>query len=188
MITPARVLMVDRMPDWNTGAMSMGSSQFVSDDAAIIAGLLTSWNVPTELVGTALGDDEAGRWVIRRLREMGVCGNFEVREGIETPFEVNVSDTTLGGRTYFWERRPEILATLDDADLSSLKSAKLLYVDWYDSPHIVRAMKAAKCRGRTCHAEPGARPHQTADALSTLIPYATSLPGRDGRRPDWYRR
>ena len=172
MITPARVLVVDRMPDWNTGAMSMGSSEFVSDDAAIVAGLLTTWNVPAELVGTALGDDEAGRWAIRRLREMGVGGNFKLLKGIETPFEVNVSDTKLGGRTYFWERRPEILATLDDADLSSLEAAKLLYVDWYDSPHIVRAMKAASAARVPVmlNLEHG---HANAEALSTLVPYAS---------------
>lgn len=163
--------MVDRMPDWNTGAVSSASSEFVSDDAAIVAGLLTSWNVSTELVGTALGDDEAGNWTLRRLNEMGVGGSFELREGIETPFEVNISDS-LGGRTYFWDRRPDVLATLDDADLSSLGGAKLLYVDWYDSPHIVRAMKAAKAAGVPVmlNLEHG---HQDAEALSTLVPYAT---------------
>ena len=172
MITPARVLLVDRMPDWNTGAVLAGSSEFVSDDAAIVSGLLTSWNTPAALVGTALGDDEAGRWTIRRLQEMGVGGDFELREGLETPFEVNVSDT-LGGRTYFWDRRPEVLATLDDADLSSLKGACLLYVDWYDSPHIVRAMKAAKAAGVPVmlNLEHG---HTDPEVLSTLLPYAST--------------
>ena len=171
MITPARVVLVDRMPNWNTGAISSGSSEFVSDDAAIVAGLLTTWNLPTELIGTALGNDEAGRWTIRRLREMGVGGNFELRDGIETPFEVNVSDT-LGGRTYFWDRRPEVLATLDDADLSPLVGAKLLYVDWYDSPHIVRAMKAAKSAGVRVmlNLEHG---HTDDEAISALLPYTS---------------
>ena len=163
--------MVDRMPDWNTGAVLAASSEFVSDDAAIVAGLLTSWDVSTELAGTALGDDEAGSWTVRRLKEMGVGGSFGLREGIETPFEVNISDS-LGGRTYFWDRRPEVLATLDDADLSSLAGAKLLYVDWYDSPHIVRAMKSAKSAGVRVmlNLEHG---HTDDEVLSTLIPYAS---------------
>ena len=171
MITPARILVVDRMPDWNTGAVSTDSVEFVSDDAAIVAGLLTSWNVSTELVGTALGNDEAGSWTVRRLKEMGVGGSFALRDGIETPFEVNISDS-LGGRTYFWDRRPEVLATLDDADLSSLELARLLYVDWYDSPHIVRAMKAAKSAGVPVmlNLEHG---HTDSEALSTLLPYAS---------------
>ena len=171
MITPARVLIVDRMPDWNTGAVSVASTEFVSDDATIVAGLLTSWNVSTELIGTALGDDEAGSWAVRRLKEMGVGGSFELREGIETPFEVNISDS-IGGRTFFWDRRPELLATLDDADLSPLDGSRLLYVDWYDSPHIVRAMKAAKSAGVPVmlNLEHG---HTDNEAVSTLLPYAS---------------
>ena len=171
MITPARVLVVDHLPDWNTGSILTGSAEFISDDAAIVAGLLSEWNVSAELVGTALGDDEAGRRTVRRLREMGVGGSFELRDGIETPFEVNISDS-IGGRTYYWDRRPEVLATLDDADLSSLEGAKYLYVDWYDSPYIVRAMAAAREVGVPVmlnleHA------HAEAESLSTLVPYAT---------------
>jgi sugar/nucleoside kinase (ribokinase family) len=61
---------------------------------------------------------------------------------IKTPMEVNVSDKT-GARTYFWHRPPEMLSTLDTADLSLLNGAKLMYADWYDGEHIVRAMDEA---------------------------------------------
>ena len=171
MITPARLLVVDSLPVWNTGAVSTGSAEFISDDAAIVAGLLPAWGVSTQLLGTALGDDEAGRLTVRRLREMGVGGKFELRDDMETPFEVNVSDS-LGGRTYIWDRRPEVLATLDDADLSAIEGAKLLYVDWYDAPHVIRAMKAAVAAGVPVmlNLEHG---HAEAEALSTLVPYAT---------------
>ncbi len=171
MITPARVLVVDRLPDWNTGTILRDGAEFISDDAAIVAGLLAAWGESTELVGTALGDDEAGRRTVRRLREMGIGGNFELRKDIETPFEINVSDS-LGGRTYIWDRRPEVLATLDDADLSAIEGAKLLYVDWYDAPHIVHAMRAAKeaCVPVMLNLEHG---HSQAEALSKLVPHAT---------------
>ncbi len=53
-----------------------------------------------------------------------------------------MSDET-GARTYFWERAPRVLDTLDDADLSLLDGARMLYVDWYDGDHIVRAMDEA---------------------------------------------
>jgi ribokinase len=36
-----------------------------------------------------------------------------------------------------------VLATLDTADLSLLEGARLLYVDWYDGDHILRAMDEA---------------------------------------------
>ena len=172
MITPARALVVDSLPSWNTGAVWTDGAEFVSDDAAIVAGLLSRWGTRTELAGNALGDDDAGRGAVRMLREMGVGGRFELRAGLRTPFEINVSDRSRGGRTYLWNRRPDVLATLDDADLSALGAAKLLYVDWYDAPYIERAMKAAKSLGVPVmlnleHA------HSSPETLDTLLPYAT---------------
>ena len=107
----------------NTGAVWTEGAEFVSDDAAIVAGLLAGIGVEVELIGSALGDDDAGRKTVDMLNKMGVRGNFDLRQGIETPFEINVSDSD-GGRTYFWNRRPELLATLDDADLSPLHGAE----------------------------------------------------------------
>ncbi len=171
MITPARVLVVDELPDWNTGATWNEGAEFVSDDAAIVAGLLPSLGVETELIGSALGDDDAGRKTVDMLRRLGVGGRFDLRSDVETPFEVNVSDST-GGRTYFWNRRPEVVATLDDADLSSLQGASLLYVDWYDSPHIERAMRYARQLDIPVYLniEHG---HRDTDVTESLLPYAT---------------
>ena len=171
MITPARVLVVDQMPDWNMGAVWTEGSEFVSDDAAIVAGLLAGFGVDAELIGSALGDDDAGRRTIEMLRKMGVRGRFDLIKDVETPFEVNISDSS-GGRTYFWNRRPELLATLDDADLSSLKGASMLYVDWYDAPHIQRAMRYARQFGVPVflNIEHG---HRDEEVLRSLLPYAT---------------
>ncbi len=171
MITPARALVVDELPAWNSGALWTEGAEFVSDDAAIVAGLLAGWGVDAELAGSALGDDDAGRRAVDMLGEMGVGGRFELRGDIETPFEVNISDSR-GGRTYFWNRRPELLRTLDDADLSALDGASMLYVDWYDAPHIERAMRRAKQLGVPVflNIEHG---HQDQDTLKSLAPYAT---------------
>ena len=123
------------------------------------------------MIGSALGADTAGRKTVEMIHKMGVSGNFELRQHIETPFEVNISDSK-GGRTYFWDRRPELLATLDDADLSPLKGASLLYVDWYDSPHIERAMRYARQLEVPVflNIEHG---HQDSEVLKSLAPYAT---------------
>ena len=171
MITPARVLVVDELPNWNTGAIWTEGAEFVSDDAAIVAGLLAGFGVAAELSGNALGDDDAGRKTVDMLKQMGVRGSFRLRQDIETPFEVNISDR-LGGRTYFWNRRPELLATLDDADLSCLRGASMLYVDWYDAPYIERAMRCARQLGVPVflnieHA------HQDPEVLNSLVPYST---------------
>ena len=135
-----------------------------------MAGLLSEFGVEAELIGNALGDDDAERKTVDSLRKMGVRGRSELRKDVETPFEANISDSN-GGRRYFWNRRPELLATLDDADLSCLHGAKMLYVDWYDAPHVERAM---------CYSLQLDVPvfpniehaHQDPKVLRSLVPYA----------------
>ncbi|MCH7654015.1 MAG: carbohydrate kinase family protein, partial [Chloroflexi bacterium] len=103
---------------------------------------LKQWGVQTGLIGTALGDDSAGRDVAAKLSELGVSGTFVLSDQVETPYEINISDAT-GSRTYFWKRDPAILSTLDDADLSMIAGAKFVYADWYDGPHVMRALTEA---------------------------------------------
>jgi len=142
MITPAAILVVDKLPAHNTGALIKSVSEFIFDDAAIVACLLRQWHVPSGLIGTAVGNDARGRSIVRQLRALGVLGKVRVSKNITTPFEVDISDQT-GARTYFWQREPHVLDTLDTAALSLLQGARLLYVDWYDGDHILRAMDEA---------------------------------------------
>ena len=139
MLTPVAILVVDELPQHNTGALISAISEFVFDDAAIVACLLRQWGVPAGIIGTAVGDDPRGRALAQKLKDWEVQGDVRLSPNITTPLEVDVSDRT-GARTYFWKRDPEVLATLDTADLSLMKNARLLYVDWYDGDHIVRAM------------------------------------------------
>lgn len=142
MLTPVYIMALDRLPKHNTGAIVHQVSEFVYDDAAIIACVLRQWGVQTGMIGTALGDDLLGHDVAHKLKEWGVQGMVRFTQKYKTPLEVNVSDKK-GARTYFWQRSPEILNTLDTADLSLIRKAQLLYVDWYDGDHILRAMKEA---------------------------------------------
>ncbi len=142
MLTPVAIMVVEQLPEHNTGAIVKEVSEFVFDDAAIIACLLRQWGVPTAMIGTSLGDDVRGHLLARQLEELGVQGEVRFSKEIKTPWEVDVSDET-GARTYFWQRTPQVLATLDTANLSIVKGARLLYVDWYDGAHIVRAMDEA---------------------------------------------
>jgi ribokinase len=142
MLTPVTIMVLDRLPRHNTGALVREFSEFVFDDAAIIACVLRQWGVPTGMIGTAVGDDPRGHALADQLEEWGVQGKVRFSKEIRTPIEVNVSDRT-GARTYFWHRPPEMLATLDTADLSLLEGAQLMYADWYDGEHIVRAMDEA---------------------------------------------
>jgi sugar/nucleoside kinase (ribokinase family) len=146
MLTPVTIMVIDKLPKHNTGALVREFSEFVFDDAAIIACVLRQWGVPTGMIGTAVGDDPRGHALADQLKQWGVQGEVRFSKEIKTPIEVNVSDRT-GARTYFWHRPPEMLATLDTADLSLLQGARLLYVDWYDGEHIFRAMREANRLG-----------------------------------------
>lgn len=147
MLTPVTIMLVDRFPRHNTGAMVKEVKEFVFDDAAIIACILRQWDVEAGMIGTAVGDDARGRAMARQLEERGIQGEVRFTNAYSTPIEVDVSDRR-GARTYFWQRTPQMLATLDTADLSLLKGARLMYVDWYDGEqHILRAMEEANRLG-----------------------------------------
>lgn len=144
MLTPVYIMSLDRLPKLNTGAIVHQVSEYVYDDAAIIACNLSQWGVPSGMIGTAVGDDLLGHHVAETLKSRGVQGEVRFTRKYKTPLEVNVSDKK-GARTYFWQRSEEILSTLDTADLSLIKKSQLLYVDWYDGDaHILRAMHEAQ--------------------------------------------
>jgi len=144
MLTPVYIMALDKLPKLNTGAIVHQVSEYVYDDAAIIACNLSQWDVSAGMIGTAVGDDLLGHHVADTLEKMGVQGKVRFTKKYKTPLEVNVSDKK-GARTYFWQRSEEILNTLDSTDLSLIQKAKLLYVDWYDGDaHILRAMEEAR--------------------------------------------
>jgi sugar/nucleoside kinase (ribokinase family) len=142
MLTPVAIMVVDQLPEHNCGALVKEVSEFIFDDAAIVACLLRQWDLPTAMIGTAVGDDPRGHMLAQQLEEWGVAGEVRFSKEFKTPLEVDVSDDT-GARTYFWQREPRVLATLDTADLSLVREARMLYVDWYDGNHILRAMDEA---------------------------------------------
>ena len=142
MLTPTTIMVVEQLPAYNTGALVKEISEFIFDDAAIIACLLRQWDIPTGMIGSAVGEDARGHNLADQLQAWGVQGEVRHSRELRTPMEVDVSDQT-GARTYFWERTPQVLATLNTANLSLLEGAGILYVDWYDGDHILRAMDEA---------------------------------------------
>jgi len=146
MLTPVAIMVLENMPKRNTGAVVKEVNEFVFDDAAIVACLLRQWNVSSAMIGTAVGDDVRGHALAKQLKGWGVQGNVRFTDEYKTPIEVNVSDKK-GARTYFWQRTPQMLSTLDTADLSLINGSKILYADWYDGDHILRAMDEARAQG-----------------------------------------
>ena len=142
MLTPVSILVVQQLPEHNTGALIKEVSEFIFDDASIVACLLRQWDIPTGIIGTAVGDDMRGHAIANQLIEWDVQSEVRFSKDFKTPHEVDVSDQS-GARTYFWQREPKVLDTLDDADLSMLEGSEMLYVDWYDGDHILRGMDEA---------------------------------------------
>ena len=142
MLTPVEIMVLEKLPKHNTGAIVKEVNDFIFDDAAIVACLLRQWDVASGIIGTAVGDDARGHALAKQLKEWGVQGTVRFTKEYKTPLEVNVSDRK-GARTYFWQRTPQILSTLDTADLSLLNGARIMYADWYDGDYILRAMDEA---------------------------------------------
>ena len=170
-ITPGMTLAIDRFPEQNTGALIKQYSDLISDDAAIIACLLRKWKLRSGLIGTTLGDDRQGRWAAKYLKSLGVRGKIRLDPKIVTPVEIMISDGS-GDRTYFWQRQPKVIETLNTQDLRLIPTSRLLYVDWYDGDRILRAMKKAN-RSKIpvfLNLEHG---HQETRVLSQYAPRAT---------------
>ena len=94
MLTDVAILVVEQLPEHNTGALIKDVSDFVFDDAAIIACILRQWDVSAGVIGTAVGDDTRGRNLAQRLKKWGVQGEVRFLPDIKTPLEVDISDQT----------------------------------------------------------------------------------------------
>jgi len=72
MLTPVAIMVVNQLPEHNTGAIVKDVNEFIFDDAAIIACLLRQWEAPTAIIGTAVGDDLRGHNLAHQLEGWGV--------------------------------------------------------------------------------------------------------------------
>ena len=137
-----QLMVVEELAGRNGGAAIKQKLDSFGEDAAIVAAMLHGWRVHSRLVPSALGEDEYGRKVAAVIERLGLDAELTVDPKIETVFEVSIADRT-GDRTYYYQRTPQTVATLDRADLDGLENSRFLYVDWYDGDHILRPIKAA---------------------------------------------
>ena len=166
-----QLMVVDQIPVHNGGTQIQRLTDSYGDDAGIVAGMLHQWGQKTRFIPSALGDDELGSKVATTVGRLDVPVHMTVNPAVTTVAELSIVDPS-GGRTYFYQRTPELLATLDEADLTPLESAAYLYVDWYDGDHILRPMRAASRLGVpvfvNIEGEYGNR-----ELMAKLAPYAT---------------
>jgi hypothetical protein len=145
-VNPGEVFFVERYPAANTGAYVRAKHAFIGADCAMVAQMLAGWGVEAHLIGNALGADELGHRTLRALNERGVHTHIVLRRDLHTPHEVDISDRA-GTRTFFVEDAPQVWGSLADADLTPIRGAAMLYVDWYVGPPVERAVDLARAHG-----------------------------------------
>lgn len=175
LLTLGTLIIVDELPVTNTGMKTKLVDEYLTDDATIAVVALKRWGVESGMIGTKLGRDATGRRVVRKLKEIGVAGSFPMTSKYRTPLEVSVADKA-GNRTYYWDRPEGVLETLDNADLSMIPAARFLYVDWYDHPHLQRALDVARESGVSVfvNIEYG---HENPELLALYGGYASVMQG-----------
>ena len=166
-----QLMVVDQIPVHNGGTQIQQLTDSYGDDAGIVAGMLHQWGQNARFIPSALGDDELGTKVAATIDRLGVPVRVTVKPGVTTVAELSIVDPS-GARTYFYQRTPELLATLDETDLAPLESAAYLYVDWYDGDHILRPMKAASQLGVPVFVNVESQ-YGNRELLTKLAPYAT---------------
>jgi len=145
-LSPAEVYTVDSPLSWDKGTEWNGRADFLSDDAVIVAVSLNSLGWKVGLVTNRLGDDVLGENVVSELCRLGIEGTVVLDPGIQTPYEIVISDKT-GGRTYIWERKENVLLTMKESDLSVITDSKFVYADIYDWPYNAPALEQARILG-----------------------------------------
>ncbi|PKB71927.1 MAG: hypothetical protein BZY87_02865 [SAR202 cluster bacterium Io17-Chloro-G6] len=137
-----QLMVVDQIPVHNSGTRIQQLTDSYGDDAGIVAGMLHQWGQSARFIPSALGDDLLGTKVAATVERLGVPVRVTVNPGVTTVAELSIVDPS-GARTYFYQRTPELLATLEETDLTPLEGAAYLYVDWYDGDYILRPMREA---------------------------------------------
>jgi len=166
-----QLIVVDEVPVYNSGTPISRLTDSYGDDAAIVAGMLQHMGQNTRFIPSAVGEDDLGRKVAATVAELGVPVQVRVDPSVATVAELSIADPS-GARTYLYKRTPELLATLDGADLTPLASAACLYVDWYDGDYILRPVQAAASIGLPVFVNIEDQ-HANRELLSKLLPQMT---------------
>lgn len=166
-----QLMVVDQVPVHNGGTKIQRLTDSYGDDAGIVSDMLHQWGQNTRFIPSALGDDELGVKVAATVDRLGVPVTITVKPGVSTVTELSIVDPG-GARTYFYQRTPELLATLDETSLTPLENAAYLYVDWYDGDHILRPMIEAFGLGVPVFVNIESQ-YANQALLTKLAPYAT---------------
>lgn len=142
-LNPVWLITVDEFPKTDSGTNLRAKQLTVGTDAPMISRMLASWGISVELICNALGKDYLGQICVDYLRASGIGGTVRLERNLETPLQFVVVDSA-GTRTWFTEFRQEIRDTLLNCDISPIRDAKILYIDWYSGEAAYNAAICAK--------------------------------------------
>ena len=166
-----QLMVVDQVPVHNGGTPISQLTDSFGDDAAIVAGMLHQWGQESKFIPSAVGEDDLGKKVTATVKDFGLPVEVNINPRVTTVAELSIADPS-GARTYFYKRTPELLATLDAADLTPLENAAYLYVDWYDGDHILRPMEQASRSGVPVFLNLESQ-YANEELLCKVVPYTT---------------
>jgi sugar/nucleoside kinase (ribokinase family) len=142
---PGLVFWVPRYPSVDSGAFINAKLPYLGSDAALVAQALANWTRTDEitLLTNPLGDDDLGRAAESQLRALNIRTNMRLLPDVATPQEIDICDDH-GTRTWFVESAWHVFGQIGAIDLSAIRSAGWLYLDWYVGDELVaRALEAA---------------------------------------------
>jgi sulfofructose kinase len=95
-----------------------------------------------------LGRDELSDFAIAQLRQEGVnLKHLARREGVRPVHSIIMIDSRSGTRNIFFDLRGVLGAARDWPPEEVIRSARVLFVDWYSVPGMIRAARLARAAG-----------------------------------------
>ena len=114
----------------------------VSTDVSIVASTLARWGLKVLLIGNSIGNDFFGKMYMDAINENGVITRIGQRSDIETPLECIFTDQH-DTRYWYSEDNPQVWMTLSQKNMLPIINSKLLYVDWYATTGVTKAVDIA---------------------------------------------
>jgi len=139
-----RIIRIPRYPELGRSVWIQEDTLAVGGEAANSAIALNAWGQRTLLLGTVLGRDDRGHWLLDRLSELDYVDSaeFTASHDADTPYCVIMAtpdaERTMFGR-YFREMRGQVVSELPEANVFTL--------DPYCGEGAISAAKAAKRQG-----------------------------------------
>ncbi|MDP3938453.1 MAG: PfkB family carbohydrate kinase [Deltaproteobacteria bacterium] len=141
------LLVVPEYPQFNTKIEITDHAQTGGGQVATALVACQRWGLRTKYIG-AVGDDEAGRFQRRSLREEGldISDLLEV-PGAFTQMATIIVESRSGERTILWRRDEKLKRDPATLPEEAIARGRVLLVDGHEIPLSIRAAGIARARG-----------------------------------------